>query len=26
MASVGAEWFDARTPTPTDDYLRSIWT
>ncbi len=26
MASVGAAWFDARTPTPTDDYLRSIWT
>ena len=26
MATMGAEWFDARTPVPTDDYLRGIWS
>ena len=26
MASATAGWFDARTPTPTDDYLASIWS
>ena len=26
MATVAASWFDARSPKPTDDYLRSIWS
>jgi hypothetical protein len=26
MMTVSARWFDDRTPTPTDDYLASIWS
>ena len=26
MMTVAARWFDDRTPTPTDDYLASIWS